>query len=44
MNYLLLNNHPIKEWYYGHFHYYKLQYINDIKFVLLDIEQFQEIY
>lgn len=43
MDYLSVNKQPIRQWFYGHFHYSKQEFINGIQFVLLDIEQFQEI-
>jgi len=43
MNYLITKNHPVKEWYYGHFHYYKMQEINGIKFFLIDIDRLQDL-
>jgi len=35
--YLIKNGHPIKEWFYGHFHGSKVEYINDIKYTMLNI-------
>lgn len=31
------NNHPLKAWYYGHYHYHKFYVIDNIKFYLLDM-------
>ena len=31
------NNHPVKAWYYGHYHYHKFFVIEDIKYYLLDM-------
>ena len=31
------NNHPVKAWYYGHYHYHKFFIIEDIKYYLLDM-------
>ena len=31
------NNHPLKAWYYGHYHYHMFYVIEDIKYYLLDM-------
>lgn len=35
--YLVHNEHPIKYWYYGHFHFSNVEIIDDIKYTLLDM-------
>lgn len=40
---LIMNKQPIRGWYYGHFHFSKFEYINNIKFQVLDIEEFGEV-
>ena len=31
------DEHPLKYWFYGHFHFHNLEYVNDTKFVMLDM-------
>ncbi|MGL4851234.1 MAG: metallophosphoesterase [Phocaeicola sp.] len=40
---LLEDNHPIKSWYYAHFHQSHTEYINNISFSLLTIMEIKEI-
>lgn len=42
-NKLLEDNHPIKSWYYAHFHQSHTEYINNISFSLLTIMEMKEI-
>lgn len=39
----IIKNNKIKNWYYGHFHDSKTEYIKDTKFVLLDELEIKEI-
>jgi len=43
MKYLLDNKQPIRQWCYGHYHYTKTEFLNGIKFCLLDICQIIEL-
>lgn len=36
-NKLKEDNHPLKYWFYGHFHFHNSEYIDDTKFVMLDM-------
>ena len=36
-NKLKEDNHILSHWFYGHYHYHNLEYINDTKFVMLDM-------
>lgn len=36
-NKLLSDGHPIKKWFYGHYHYHHVEFVNDIQFVMLDM-------
>lgn len=40
---LLRDRHPLKHWYYGHFHKSCYEKIDDINYTLLDIMELQEI-
>lgn len=40
---ILSKNNRIEHWFYGHFHHQHIEYIDDTKFVLLDIHQFYEL-
>ena len=40
---LLEHGHPIERWYYGHFHQSWSGTREDVKFLMLDIEEFKEI-
>ncbi len=42
--YLKTNNHPIKRWFYGHFHQSWHSDIDGIMFTMLDITELQEVY
>lgn len=42
-DYLQEKGHPLREWYYGHFHESWTGYLNDIKFRMLDIMEFAQI-
>lgn len=42
-HYLRRNGHPLREWYYGHYHQSRVDYIDGVKFIMLDIEEFKEI-
>ena len=42
-NYLYTKNHPLRYWYYGHFHESRHEQINDTMFHLLDIMELREI-
>lgn len=37
LNWLVQNEHPITNWYYGHFHFHSSTVHNDIRFTLLDM-------
>lgn len=37
--YLIENEHPIQNWYYGHFHFKNVEIIDDIKYTLLDMSR-----
>lgn len=37
------NNNPLFNWFYGHMHYHHMEIIDDVKFVLLDINEFYEL-
>lgn len=36
-NKLIEDCHPLKEWSYGHFHFHKTEFINNVRFCLLDM-------
>ena len=40
---LLKDNHPIKDWCYGHFHTSHIEFIGDVRFRLLDIDELSEM-
>lgn len=40
---VLKETNNIEQWFYGHFHHQNVEYIEDTKFVLLDIHQFYEL-
>lgn len=40
---LIQNNHPLRNWYYGHFHQSRRSSINGVMFKMLDIMEFCEI-
>lgn len=40
---LLDDNHPLQAWYYGHFHLSQTEFINNIKFCLLNIDEIREV-
>ena len=42
-NYLYTKNHPLRYWYYGHFHESWHAQIDDIMFHMLDIMELREI-
>lgn len=42
-DYLLEKGHPLKEWYYGHFHESWTGYFNEVKYKMLDIMEFAQI-
>lgn len=37
--FLKQTGHPLKAWYYGHYHYHKFMSIDEVKFYLLDMER-----
>lgn len=37
LDYLKDNNHPIKNWYYGHFHFHNVEIIDDVKYTLCNM-------
>lgn len=39
LNYLKEHNHPLTNWYYGHFHYHKVEIIDGVKYTLLDMNR-----
>lgn len=41
-NKLIENNHKIKDWMYGHFHMSHTEFIDGVRFSLLDIEELKE--
>ena len=42
-NYLYTKNHPLRYWYYGHFHESRHAEIDDVMFNMLDIMELREI-
>ena len=44
IKYLKAKNHPLKHWYYGHFHQSWSSYIDGILFSMLDIMEFKELH
>lgn len=42
-NYIYTKNHPLRYWYYGHFHESWHKEIDDVKFNMLDIMELREI-
>lgn len=40
---LLDDHHPLQAWYYGHFHSSQIEYIDNIKFCCLDIDEIKEL-
>lgn len=40
---LVADNHPLRNWYYGHFHQSQVEFINDIQFCLLNINEIKMI-
>lgn len=41
-NYLIENEHPLKSWFYGHFHFNHVEVLDSTKFVLIDKNDFYE--
>ena len=41
---LIIDKHPIKDWCYGHFHSSYIEFLDDVKFRLLDIDELIELY
>ena len=39
LNYLKEHSHPLTNWYYGHFHYHKVEIIDGVKYTLLDMNR-----
>lgn len=39
-NYLSNNEYPLKKWCYGHFHFHNTDYINNVKFCLMDMDRY----
>lgn len=44
IKYLKAKNHPLKHWYYGHFHQSWNSYIDGVLFSMLDIMEFKELH
>lgn len=42
-NRLLSDKHPVKDWFYGHFHNSHIEYISDIRFTLLNIGELKKV-
>lgn len=42
-NYLKDNKFPLSKWCYGHFHFHNVDYINDVKFSLLDMDRYGKL-
>ena len=42
-NQLIADNHPLKNWYYAHFHQPNIEFINEIAFSLLTIMEIKEV-
>lgn len=40
---LLNDHHPLQAWYYGHFHSSQIEYIDNIKFCCLNIDEIKEL-
>lgn len=40
---LMDDNHPLQAWYYGHFHSSQTEFINNVKFCLLGIDEIGEV-
>lgn len=40
---LLADHHPLQAWYYGHYHSSQTEFINNIKFCLLDVYEIKEV-
>lgn len=40
---LMDDNHPLQAWYYGHFHSSQTEFINNVKYCLLGIEEIREV-
>jgi DNA repair exonuclease SbcCD nuclease subunit len=38
---LIADGHPVKDWIYGHYHRRSMQFINDIKFIMLDAVKYE---
>ena len=38
-DYLKSHNHPLENWYYGHFHFHNTEIIDNVKFTLLDMSR-----
>ena len=36
-NYLYTKNHPLHYWFYGHFHFHNSEYVDNTKFIMLDM-------
>lgn len=43
-DFLIRNNNPITDWYYGHFHTSANEYINYVRFSLLDIQEIKTLW
>lgn len=41
---LIRNNHPIADWFYGHFHASATEYVHDVRFSLLDIQEIKTLW
>lgn len=42
--YLIQNNHPLADWFYGHFHASATEYVHDVRFSLLDIQEIKTLW
>lgn len=40
---LVEDNHPLQAWYYGHFHLSQIEFIDNIRFCLLNIDEIKEV-
>jgi hypothetical protein len=36
---LIADSHPIQKWVYGHYHYHHMDYINNVCFIMLDMQR-----
>lgn len=41
-HYLKTNGFPLSKWCYGHFHFHNVDYINEVKFSLLDMDRYSK--